>query len=97
MLVEKIGQQTQVSNKEESNPNMKGKRKRQKAHDSNGSFAIKSGPNKGALQGDLIFKGNQTFLKIWLLMSSIDFHLKKYTKHFDLDFFKPKNKVKPKY
>lgn len=76
---------------------MKGKRKRQKAHGSNGSFAIKSGPNEGALQqGDLIFRGNQTFTKTWLFMSSIDFHLKKDSKHFDLDFFEPKNKVKPK-
>lgn len=77
---------------------MKVKRKRQKAHGSNGSFGIKSGPNKGALQqGDLIFRGNEYFLKISLVMSSIDFHLKKYIKRFYLDFFELKNKVKPKY
>lgn len=75
---------------------MKGKR--QKAHRSNGSFDVKSGPKRGALQQeDLIFKGNQTFLKIWLIMSSKDLHLKKDTKNFDLDSFEPKNKVKPKY
>lgn len=30
-------------------------------------------------------------------MSSKDLHLKKDIKHFDLAFFEPKNKVKPKY
>lgn len=73
---------------------MKGKRMRQKAHGSNGSFAIKSGANKGALQqGDLIFKGNQTFLKIWLIMSSKDLHLKKILNILILPFLNLKIKL----
>lgn len=40
---------------------MKGKRKRQKAHGSNGSFVIKSRPNKGALQQCSYFQRKSKF------------------------------------